>query len=84
MASIGQQQQTSSESEEEDGFLQSSGHNNNSSTLISNHCPNASSIFFDYLFQSTECRQLPLNKQQLLRHYFNCFASSRSYFGSWI
>nr|XP_046908232.1 recombining binding protein suppressor of hairless-like isoform X2 [Dermatophagoides farinae] len=37
---------------------------------------NTSSIFFDYLFQSTECRHLPPNKQQLLRHYFNCFASS--------
>ncbi|KAF7495695.1 Suppressor of hairless -like protein [Sarcoptes scabiei] len=53
------------------------------STLISlsNHCPNASSIFFDHLFQSTECRQLPPSKQQLLRHYFNCFApSSRSFY----
>ena len=37
---------------------------------------NTSSIFFDYLFQSTECRHLSPNKQQLLRHYFNCFAST--------
>ena len=48
--------------------------------IVSISC-NPSSIFFDYLFQSTDCRQLSPNKQQLLRHYFDCFANSNGLFG---
>lgn len=40
------------------------------------HGASTSSIFFDHLFQETDCRQISPSKQQLLRHYFDCLQSN--------
>ena len=50
------------------------------SSNLSNHsmpsvsASTSASIFFDHLFHATDCRQIPASKQQLLRHYFECFS----------
>lgn len=37
-----------------------------------NLLPTSPSVYFDHLFKSTDCRQLPSSEKQLLRHSFDC------------